>query len=32
VGAAELPARCDIPEFAAWDAYAALHVQNANRA
>jgi hypothetical protein len=32
VGLAELPARCDLPEFAAWDGYAALHVQNANRA
>lgn len=31
VGLAELPARCDLPEFAAWDGYAALHVQNANR-
>jgi hypothetical protein len=29
---AELPARCDLLEFAAWDGYAALHVQNANRA
>lgn len=32
VGLAELPARCDLAEFAAWDRYAALHVQNANRA
>ncbi len=32
VGLAELPARCDLPEFAAWDGYAALHVRNANRA
>lgn len=32
VGLAELPARCDLPEFAAWDGYASLHVQNANRA
>ena len=29
VGLAELPVRCDLPEFAAWDGYAALHVQNA---
>lgn len=32
VGLAELPARCDLPQFAAWDGYATLHVQNANRA
>ncbi len=32
VGLAEVPARCDLPEFAAWDQYAVLHVQNANRA
>ena len=32
VGLAELPVRCHLPEFAAWDGYAALHVQNANRA
>jgi len=32
VGLAELPARCDLPEFAPWDGYAALHVQNANSA
>ena len=32
VGLAELPARCDLPEFAAWDGYAALHARNANRA
>jgi hypothetical protein len=32
VGLAELPARCDLPEFAAWDGYAALHVQSANHA
>jgi glyoxylase-like metal-dependent hydrolase (beta-lactamase superfamily II) len=32
VGLAELPERCDLPEFAAWDGYAALHPQNANRA
>jgi len=32
VGLAELPARCDLPEFAAWDGYATLHVRNANRA
>jgi hypothetical protein len=31
-GLVELPARCDVPEFATWDGYAALHVQNANRA
>jgi hypothetical protein len=32
IGRAELPARCDLPEFAAWDGYAALHVQNTNHA
>ena len=32
VGLAELPARCDLPEFAAWDGYTAFHVRNANRA
>jgi len=31
VGLAELPARCDLPEFADWAAYATLHVRNANR-
>jgi len=31
VGLAELPVRCDLPEFAAWDGYAALHAQNAKR-
>jgi glyoxylase-like metal-dependent hydrolase (beta-lactamase superfamily II) len=32
VGLGELAAHADLPEFAAWDAYAELHVQNANRA
>jgi len=32
VGLAELPARCDLPDFAGWDRYPDLHVQNANRA
>ena len=31
VGLAEVPARCDLPEFAAWDGYAERHVRNANR-
>ena len=31
VGLAELPARCDLPEFSGWGRYAALHVRNANR-
>ncbi len=31
VSLAELPARCELPEFAAWDRYAANHVANANR-
>jgi glyoxylase-like metal-dependent hydrolase (beta-lactamase superfamily II) len=30
-GLAELRERCDLPEFAAWDQYDALHAQNANR-
>ena len=32
VGLAELPERSDLPDFAAWDGYPTLHVQNANRA
>jgi hypothetical protein len=32
IGLPELRARCDLPEFASWDGYAALHVQNACRA
>jgi glyoxylase-like metal-dependent hydrolase (beta-lactamase superfamily II) len=32
VGLAEVRTRCDLPEFAAWDGYDTLHVQNANRA
>ena len=32
VGLADLPMRCELPEFAAWQGYAAFHVQNANRA
>ena len=32
VGLAEVPARCDLPEFAAWDGYATLHRANAGRA
>jgi glyoxylase-like metal-dependent hydrolase (beta-lactamase superfamily II) len=31
VGLAELPARCDLPEFSGWGRYGALHVGNANR-
>jgi glyoxylase-like metal-dependent hydrolase (beta-lactamase superfamily II) len=31
VGLAELPAHCDLPEFARWDGYATFHVSNANR-
>ena len=31
VSLAELPARGDLPEFAAWDGYAALHMHNASR-
>jgi glyoxylase-like metal-dependent hydrolase (beta-lactamase superfamily II) len=31
VGLAELPGRCDLPEFSGWGGYAALHVANANR-
>lgn len=31
VGLAELPARCDLPEFSAWGRYGALHVGNASR-
>ncbi|HTS22331.1 MAG TPA: MBL fold metallo-hydrolase [Casimicrobiaceae bacterium] len=31
VGLAELRGRCDLPEFAAWDQYETLHLQNANR-
>jgi glyoxylase-like metal-dependent hydrolase (beta-lactamase superfamily II) len=31
VGLAELPARCDLPEFADWAGYGTLHVRNANR-
>ena len=31
VGLAELPVRCDLPEFSGWGGYAALHVRNANR-
>ena len=32
VGLAELPERSDLPDFAAWDGYPTLHIQNANRA
>jgi len=32
VGLAELPERSDLPDFAAWDGYPMLHIQNANRA
>ena len=32
VGLAELPERCALPQFARWDRYPDLHVQNANRA
>jgi glyoxylase-like metal-dependent hydrolase (beta-lactamase superfamily II) len=32
VGLAEVPTRCDLPEFAAWDGYATLHRANASRA
>jgi glyoxylase-like metal-dependent hydrolase (beta-lactamase superfamily II) len=31
VSLAELPSRCDLPQFARWDQYEALHRQNANR-
>jgi glyoxylase-like metal-dependent hydrolase (beta-lactamase superfamily II) len=31
VGLADLRNRCDLPEFARWDQYEALHPQNANR-
>jgi glyoxylase-like metal-dependent hydrolase (beta-lactamase superfamily II) len=30
VGLAELPARCDLPEFSTWGRYGTLHVRNAN--
>jgi glyoxylase-like metal-dependent hydrolase (beta-lactamase superfamily II) len=30
IGLAELPARCELPEFAGWNRYGELHVQNAN--
>jgi glyoxylase-like metal-dependent hydrolase (beta-lactamase superfamily II) len=32
VGLAELTARCELPQFASWDRYPDLHMQNANRA
>ena len=31
VGLAELPARCELPEFASWEGYATFHAANANR-
>jgi glyoxylase-like metal-dependent hydrolase (beta-lactamase superfamily II) len=31
VSLAELPSRCDLPQFARWDQYESLHHQNANR-
>jgi glyoxylase-like metal-dependent hydrolase (beta-lactamase superfamily II) len=32
VSLAELPGRCDLPEFARWDQYETVHPQNASRA
>jgi hypothetical protein len=31
IGLAEVDERCELPEYASWDGYAALHRANANR-